>query len=301
MSATGSRALRLLGLGLPAVAAVGLGAWARQRFERRSMFVPDRYPNGIWNPRPYGLPAVDVWFESLDGTDLHGWWIPHRRARGTLLYCHGNSGSIAHQIGAMRFLRRLGAHLFVFDYRGYGRSAGRPSESGLYRDVRAAWRRVVDGFGQDPSTVVLFGHSLGGAVAIDCALEHRPAGLIVQSSFTSMKDAARAVFPTLPVHWMARSRFRSLDKVSRIEGPKLFVHGVADGTLPPTMSERLYEAAADPKDLYLVRGGGHNDVYRHGGLAYLRRLRRFFDSSVERARVGARPVTTVTEPARPRR
>lgn len=281
MSAS-SRAVRLLGFGLPAAAAVGLGAWARERFEHRSTFVPDRYPNGIWNPRPFGLPAVDVWFESLDGVGLHAWWIPHRRARGTLLYCHGNSGSIAHQIGALRFLRRLRANLFVFDYRGYGRSDGRPSEGGLYRDVRAAWRQVVDGLGQDPASVLLFGHSLGGAVAIDCALEHAPAGLVVQSSFTDMKAAARAVFPTLPVHWMARSRFRSIDKVPRVRAPKLFVHGAADGTLPPVMSERLHAAAASPKELYLVRGGGHNDVYRHGGLAYLRRLRRFFDSCLER-------------------
>lgn len=275
-----ARAARLLGVGLPAAAAVGLGAWARDRFERRSIFVPDRYPNGIWNPEPYGLRATDVWFESLDGTDLHGWWIPHRRARATLLYCHGNSGSIAHQIGAMRFLRRLRTHLFVFDYRGYGRSGGRPSEAGLYRDVRAAWRQVVDVLGQAPSSVLLFGHSLGGAVAIDCALDHVPAGLIVQSSFTDMRQAARAVFPTLPVHWMARSRFRSLDKVGRLETPKLFVHGAADGSLPVAMSERLHAAASDPKDLYVVRGAGHNDVYRHGGLAYLRRLGRFIEACV---------------------
>jgi hypothetical protein len=274
------RAARLLGAGLPAAVAVGLGAWAQQRFERRSTFVPDRYPNGIWNPRPHGLPAVDVWFESLDGTNLHGWWIPHRRARATLLYCHGNSGSIAHQIGAMRFLRRLRANLFVFDYRGYGRSGGRPSEAGLYRDVRAAWRQVVDVLGQARSSVLLFGHSLGGAVAVDCALEHAPAGLIVQSSFTDMRQAARAVFPTSPVHWMARSRFRSIDKVARLETPKLFVHGDADGTLPVVMSERLHAAAADPKELYVVRGAGHNDVYRHGGPAYQRRLGRFIGACV---------------------
>jgi hypothetical protein len=279
MSALG-RAARLLGVGLPAAAAVGLGAWARDRFERRSIFVPDRYPNGIWNPTPYGLRATDVWFESLDGTDLHGWWIPHRRARATLLYCHGNSGSIAHQIGAMRFLRRLRTNLFLFDYRGYGRSGGRPSEAGLYRDVRAAWRQVVEVLGQAPSSVLLFGHSLGGAVAIDCALDHVPAGLIVQSSFTDMRQAARAVFPTLPVHWMARSRFRSLDKVGRLETPKLFVHGAEDGSLPVAMSERLHAAASDPKDLYVVRGAGHNDVYRHGGLAYLRRLGRFIEACV---------------------
>ena len=272
--------MRLLGIGLPAAAAVGLGAWARERFEHRSIFVPDRYPNGIWNPRPFGLRAVDVWFESSDGTDLHGWWIPHRHPRATLLYCHGNSGSIAHQIGALRFLRRLKVHLFVFDYRGYGRSGGRPSEAGLYRDVRAAWRQVVDGLGQEPGSVVLFGHSLGGAVAIDCAVDHPPAGLVVQSSFTDMKQAARALFPTLPVHWVARSRFRSIDKIGSVDAPKLIVHGGADGTLPVSMSERLHEAARAPKELYLVRGAGHNDVYRHGGLAYLRRLGRFIGACV---------------------
>ncbi len=264
--------------GWPAMAVAGgvsaLG-YLRNRFQHGSMFHPDRYPNGIWNPAPYGLDVDDSWFTTTDGVDLHGWWIPHKRARATLLFCHGNSGSIAHQIGVLRHLRRLRVNLFAFDYRGYGRSSGSPSEKGLYLDVRAAHAFVTGELARPVEEVVLFGHSLGGAVAIDGAVDLPVAGLVAQATFTDVRDAARAFYPTLPVHWIARARFRSIDKVGTLAMPKLFIHGDADGTLPLEFGERLYEAAAEPKEFYRVAGAGHNDVHRHGGLGYLRRLSRF--------------------------
>ncbi len=268
-------------LGWPAAAvAGGLSALGvlRHRFESASIFLPDRYPNGVWNPEPYGLDVDDCWFTTADGVDLHGWWIPHPRARGTILYCHGSSGSIAHQIGVLRHLRRLRVHAFAFDYRGYGRSAGSPSERGLYRDVRAAHAFVTGALGRPPEEVVLLGHSLGGAVAIDAALDCAVAGLVVQSTFTDLRRAARAFYPNLPVHWLARRAFRSIDKVERLAMPKLFVHGTADGTLPLELGRELYERAAAPKELYEVAGAGHNDVHRYGGFDYLRRLGRFRDA-----------------------
>ena len=263
---------------LPSLAAAGvLGALGvlRHRFQRSRLFVPDRYPNGVWRPRRFGLPAEDVWFQSEDGLTLHGWWVPHVKARGTLLYCHGNTGSIAHQVGVFRYVRRLKVNLLGFDYRGYGRSEGQPSEKGLYADARAAYDYLVEELGLEPTSILVFGHSLGGAVAIDVAGERQVAGLIVQSTFTHLKDATRASFPTLPVHLIAGRRFHSREKVRDLRIPKLFVHGDADGTLPLELGERLYEAAAEPKELYVVPRAGHNDVYRHGGLRYLRRLNRF--------------------------
>jgi len=264
---------------LPIAAAVATvaGHVLRSRFQHRFTFVPDRYPNGVWEPESHGVPAEDVWFFSEDGEELHGWWIPHPRARGTILYCHGNSGSIGQQLKVFADLRRLRVNLFVFDYRGYGRSSGEPSEQGVLRDVRAAYDTLVGPLGQPAAEILLFGHSLGGAVAIDCARDREVAGLIVQSSFTDTRHMAREIFPQLPVHLLARRMFRNVDKVGQLAMPKLFIHGSEDGTVPVAHGEGLFEAAAQPKELYLVERAGHNDVHRHGGGRYRRRVGKFRD------------------------
>lgn len=276
--ATASRSSKLLRYSLPSLAAAGaLGAlgYLRDRIQHRHTFRPERFPNGIWQPERFGLPADDAWFRAADGNELHGWWVPHRRARGTLLYCHGNTGSIAQQIGVLVHLRRLRVHLFAFDYRGYGRSAGQPSELGLYRDVRAAFAHLVGELGQAAGSIILLGHSLGGAVAIDGALDLPAAGLVVQSSFTDLKQAAKATFPSGPFPFLAKQRFTSIDKVARLKMPKLFIHGQRDETVPFAHGRALFEAAAEPKELYAVPRAGHSDVHRHGGMGYLYRLSRF--------------------------
>lgn len=272
------RSPRALAYSLPSLAVVGgLGALEvlRSRFQQSQVFLPDRYPNGIWDPSPFGLPAEDVWFHAEDGVELHGWWIPHPRAGGTILFCHGNTGSIAHRIGLFRYLRRLKVNLLAFDYRGYGRSEGEPSEKGLYRDVRAAYRHLMGPLGQEPERLLLFGHSLGGAVAIDAAQDCPAAGLIVQSSFTDVRAMARSFFPQLPIHLLARNQFRSAEKVGGLALPKLFIHGTADGTVPLNLGRELFARAAEPKELMEVPNAGHNDLHRHGGVAYFRRLNRF--------------------------
>ena len=277
MGAT-SKSRKLLGVTLPTLAvAGGVGAlgYLRNRFQRQRLFLPDRFPNGVWDPAPFGLEVEDQWFSAGGGAQLHGWWIPYRRARGTMLYFHGSSGSIAHQVGVLAAFRRLRVNLFAFDYRGYGRSSGEPREAGLYLDARAAWDHVGQALGVRPEELVLFGHSLGGAVAIDCALDRKAAGLVVESAFTQIRDMARASYPNLPLHLVARNQFRSIDKVGRLTLPKLFIHGSSDERVPLALGRRLFEAAAEPKALYLVANAGHNDVHRHGGLRYLRRIARF--------------------------
>lgn len=250
----------------------------RSRFQESRMFVPSRYPTGIWEPSAFGLPYRDIWFESEDGTALHGWWIEHAKARATIVYCHGNAGSIADRIALYGELRRLKVNIFAFDYRGYGRSAGKPSEEGLCADVRSAVDLVTGELGQDPQQTLLFGHSMGGAVAVDGALHRQVAGLVVQSSFTDVRSMAHHFHPSSPLRWLARNAFRSIDKVSQIDGPKLFVHGTADSTVPFHMGEQLYEAAAGPKQWLAIANAGHNDVHRHRPVRYYRTLGRFLRS-----------------------
>lgn len=260
---------------LGGVGGIGALGYLRGRYQHSTTYGPDRLPDGFDLEPVEDLATEDVWLEAPDGVRLHGWWIAHPEARGTILYCHGSSGSIVHRADVFRDLARLGVNVFAFDYRGYGQSEGVPSERGLYADVRAAYDHLVGPRGKSPERIVLFGHSLGGAVAIDVARDRSAAGLVVEASFTDLKDMARTLFPQVPVHWVCRNEFRSIEKVADLSLPKLFVHGTADSTVPLAVGRRLYEAAAEPKELYLVHRAGHNDVHAQGGEAYLHRLERF--------------------------
>ncbi len=254
----------------------GLGAlgYLRGRYQHNSVFMPDEAPDAGWQPDER-IASEDVWFDAPDGPRLHGWWMAHPKAQGTVLYCHGSSGSMQHRVGVFRTLGEIRLNIFAFDYRGYGESTGEPSERGLFTDVRAAYDHLVGPMGRSPEEIVLFGHSLGGAVAIDGARERSVAGLVVEASFTDLKDMARALYPQVPLHLITRNGFRSIDKVGQLTMPKLFIQGTADETVPPEVGERLYEAAAEPKERLIVEGAGHNDLYLLGGARYRRALARF--------------------------
>ena len=274
-AADGGRMSKVRKAALPSLAvAGGLGALGllRNRLQQSQTFVPEKYPTGLWQPESFGINAEDVFFSAADDTSLHAWWMPVRRARGTVLYCHGNSGNITNRIGVFRFLHRIKLNVLAFDYRGYGRSEGTPTESGVFLDAQAAYDELVGSIGEREERILIFGHSLGGAVAIDCALHRPAAGLVAQSTFTHLRDMARVRFPRMPLHLVTSNHFRSLDKVPRLNLPKLFIHGTADETIPHALGELLYERAADPKEWYSVPHAGHNDVYRFGGLRYLWRM-----------------------------
>ncbi len=263
---------------LPSVALAG-GAYALERvrshFQAQRTYFPSRFPDGAWNPEAYGLSVEDQWFESEDGKALHGWWMPRSEARGTVLFCHGNTGSIADQLIVYRQLLRLGASVFAFDYRGYGRSAGTPTETGLQADVRAAYDHLTGPLAVPGENVVLFGHSLGGAVAIAGAAARPVAGLVVQSSFTDFREIANHAYAGSPLRFLARNGFRSIETVATLAMPKLIVHGTNDATIPFEMGQRLYEAAAEPKRWLAVQRAGHNDVLRVGHRRYRGALSRF--------------------------
>ena len=257
-------------------------------FEGSLIYFPERYPAGAWDVeaigRASGTRIRDRWLEAADGTRLHGWWCrpadpadPVGPGAGmVVLYFHGNAGNLSHRAEAVVELVRLPAEVFILDYRGYGRSEGRPGEAGLYLDARAAWRFLVESEGVDPDRIVLLGKSLGGAVAVDLAAEVDPAGLILQSAFTSVPDMASRHYPFVP-RWLIRTRMDSLATIGRVSSPVLVIHSTDDEIVPYDMGRALYEAAGGEKRFHEVRGASHNEVALVGGGAYLEAIREFLE------------------------
>ena len=268
----------------------------------------------VWLPIPTKTGAAQ---------SVHGWWIPasetppsppearggarkgervlatpqsHRRAvgpvpalnkgglGGVVLYLHGNGSNVGANVEHANRFHRLGLSVLAIDYRGYGKSQGDfPSESQVYEDAQLAWDYVVKQRGVNPNQIYIYGHSLGGAIAIDLAVRHpEAAGLIVEGSFTStraMVDFQKGLFWLFPIDLLLTQRFDSLSKVDRLQMPVLFIHGTADNVVPVEMSKKLFDAAPEPKQLYIVPDGGHNNVAQIGGAEYLQIVSQFLDPS----------------------
>jgi len=243
-------------------------------FEEHLIFVPSRYPIGDWHP--VGLQCEDVAFETQDGVRLHGWYCPVPRPRCVFLMAHGNAGNITHRVDRiMAWQRNLNVSVFVFDYRGYGRSAGKPNERGVYHDARAAYRWLTINQGIAPDDVVFFGESLGTAVVLQLALEVPPRALILESPFTSAVDVGQQAFPWLPVRWLMRNRFASMEKIGQYHGPLLIIHGTQDTIIPFAMGQTLFERANEPKRFYAVVGADHNEVVVVGGRLSMQAIETF--------------------------
>jgi fermentation-respiration switch protein FrsA (DUF1100 family) len=232
------------------------------------------YPDPHWmvTPASLGLKAEEVRINSGPGVRLHAWFFPRHRPLANMLFCHGNAGNISHRIENVAHLLRAGFQVLLFDYRGYGHSSGLPSEEGLYEDAAAAWSALLDR--ADASIPrIIFGRSLGGAVAVDLATGVDADGLIIESTFTSIRTLARLFLPLplpdLPV------KYDSLSKIGDINTPLLVVHGEWDELVSFADGQALYEAARGVKSWYPIRGAGHNDTYVVGGKAYFRRLAAF--------------------------
>lgn len=220
----------------------------------QSRLVYHPYPELSETPRYAGLEYESVSLVTSDGLRLGAWYVAQDGARGTVIFCHGNAGNISHRIGELVLWRHLGFNVLLFDYRGFGESQGRPDEEGTYRDCDAAWEFVTKVKGELPGRVVLAGRSLGGAVAIECALQHPPGALVVESTFPSLPDVGQRVYWFLPVRLLMRYRYASVDKVGRITCPKLFLHGTDDELIPLRMARRLFDAAAEPKSFIETHG-----------------------------------------------
>jgi len=228
-------------------------------------------------PSAAGLDYEDVNFSAPDGISLHGWFIPAGKTpSGVLLFFHGNAGNISHRLDSIRIFHDLGLDVFIFDYRGYGLSAGKPSEEGFYADGRAALGFLLEK-GYSPGEVILFGRSLGGAVAARIAGETTPAALIIESSFTSLAAIAARVAPLFPVGLLLRSGFHTEALLPAVRCPVLVIHSPDDEMIPFSHGKRLFEAASEPK-AFLETSGDHNSGFLLSGAVYTEGLASFISA-----------------------
>jgi fermentation-respiration switch protein FrsA (DUF1100 family) len=244
-------------------------------FERRLIYFP--YRRLELQPRDLGMRAEELRLESR-GATLHGWWLPLDGARRNVLVCNGNAGNVSYRLERARMMQRqLGVGVLLFDYRGFGESTGSPDEAGTYEDARAAYA-ALRARGLAPEQLVLFGESLGAAVAAQLALEREAAGLVLESPFASIPEMARAVYPFLPpVGRLIRTRYDTLAKLPRLRMPLLVLHGARDEIVPIAQGRRVFAAAPEPKRFFEIPGAGHNDTYLSGGEEYWRVWREFLD------------------------
>ena len=250
-------------------------------FENKIIFHPSRYPEGFWEPVSVGVPAQDIYFDSEDGVKLHGWFIPAPNAVATLLWFHGNAGNLSHRLDNIQRLAPLNLNIFIFDYRGYGRSEGEPNEQGIYKDSKAAYKTVLGLNTVSVDTLFLFGRSLGGICAVETALDHLARGLILESVFTSASDMSRQVFPLIPLGWAIRSKLDAIGKIPHLTLPKLFLHGTRDEVVPYDLGRKLFDSAVEPKTFYPIEGAGHNDTYILGGRDYFNALSGFITETLK--------------------
>lgn len=243
--------------------------------ENRFIFFPPRYPDGFADPTAYGLHPAEVWVTSADGVKLNCWFVAAPSSSKVLLVFHGNAENLGYGLERLKTLAKLGVNLFAVDYRGYGKSEGSPDEAGVYRDAEAAHRFLLDQKHFMPRDIIIFGQSLGGAVAIDLASRQDCGGLIVESTFTSARDMARLAFRIPLLEYVPKSRFDSLHKIPYVRAPVLVIHGTRDEVIPFSMGRRLSEAAREPKRFFPVEGAGHNNVFLVGGPEYLETFRKF--------------------------
>ena len=220
------------------------------------MFYPSTYPTGNWEPA--GLGQEDIWFEAQDGTRLHGWLFAHQQPRATVLYLHGNAGNLSHRGSLLALLRnQLEISIFIPDYRGYGRSAGTPTVSGVLADARAARKALALRQKVAEADVMLMGRSLGGAIAVQLAAELNPPALILESTFNSLQAMAEEHYALLS--WVVpATKLDSETAITAYSGPLLQSHGDADNIIPLALGEALFAAAPGAKQFILIPGADHN-------------------------------------------
>ncbi|MDZ7737039.1 MAG: alpha/beta hydrolase [Gammaproteobacteria bacterium] len=227
-------------------------------------------------PDNIGLLYEDISLSTPDRMRLHGWYIPAENPRGVLLFLHGNAGNISHRLASLEIFNHLGLSTLIIDYRGYGNSTGSPSEQGTYTDAETAWEYLVTERGHEPGEVILFGRSLGAAVATWLATQAMPAGIILESAFTSLKALAKEYYPYMPVGLLLRSRYSTEEYLVAANVPSLIIHSEEDEIIPYKHAESLLATAGRNSELHTIRGG-HNEGFLLSEDSYIQAIRQFTD------------------------
>lgn len=254
-------------------------------FQDRLAYYPEIGREIHATPREHGMDYEALTLDTADGERLDAWFVPAPQAHGVVLFLHGNAGNISQRMDSIAMFHRLGYGVLIFDYRGYGRSSGKPSEAGLYRDAETAWAHLTGQRGVAPGRIVLFGESLGGAVAAWLAARQppreQPGALVLASVFTSVPDLAADLYPWLPARWLARLRYDTAEALARIHSPMLVAHSPDDEIVPFQHGEKLFQAAPAPK-AFLRLAGGHNDGFIFMRPEWVEALAGFLREHVER-------------------
>lgn len=247
-------------------------------FQEKMIFFPGK--RIVDTPGSIGLHYEDVYLVTEDDVRIHGWYVPRVDEKATVLFFHGNAGNISHRLDSISIFHDLGLSVFIIDYRGYGRSEGRPSEKGTYRDAMAAWNYLVDERRLRPDEIIVFGRSLGGGVAAGLAARVTPAAIILESTFTSIKELGKHYYPYLPVSWIARVRYSVDEDISSFNCPVLVIHSEQDDVVPFRHGQRLFANAREPK-MFLPISGDHNTGFLLSGDVYVEGMKRFLETSLD--------------------
>jgi fermentation-respiration switch protein FrsA (DUF1100 family) len=275
-----AKARRLGQVVLVAVAAGILLVVVTLRFiENRLIYFPPRYPEGFPSPQIVEREVEDVWLLTADGVRINAFYRSNPASKQVLLWFHGNAENIGYGLDHLRALAKIGVNILAVDYRGYGKSEGKPDEAGVYQDADAAYDYLLKQRHFRAEDIFIYGHSLGGAVAVNLASRRPCGGLIVESSFTNARAMARRMFAIPLIAYVAKSRFDSLQKIRDVRAPILIVHGTRDEVVPYAMGQELFRAAPEPKRFYPIDGGGHNNLLEVGGEPYLACLKGFVEKS----------------------
>lgn len=246
----------------------------------RLIFLPDSLIKST--PQKHNLDYQDVWID-IKSEKIHGWWIPStEKSAPVLLYFHGNASNNGDLVDDTYLFHQLGLSVLLVDYRGYGKSSPIfPSEKRVYEDAEAAWKYLTKERQLEPQNIFVYGHSLGGAIAIDLASKHpEMAGLITEGTFTSILEIAKSgkVLRIFPLDWIITERFDSITKIKSLETPILIIHGTEDRTIPVEMAAELFVIAPEPKQLFVIPEAGHNNLAEVGSQKYISNLQQFIEA-----------------------
>ena len=246
--------------------------------QSRLIYFPN-IPSRALGPGPdsIGLAYETVDIPTEDGIRLDAWYVPAREPRGVVLFFHGNAGNISHRLDSLKIFHDLNFSSLIFDYRGYGRSEGKVSEWGTYRDAEAAWHHLTQQRGIPASEIILFGRSLGAAIAAYLASRKRPAALMIESGFVSVPELAAQLYPWLPARWLAQFKYPTAEFLNTVSVPVLIIHSRDDEIIPFAQGRALFVHAREPKDFLELRGG-HNDGFLVSGRHYVDGLGAFLAS-----------------------